>query len=141
MSRKRILRVLAVVATLPAVLMVLFIAFFVAQAEIAHDEERCPFHEVERRQLDESVEVVDEARRCQDGVVEHRWVVMRGGERNEIGRRRLHAPYYTADAYSWRAAFDEDSVRVFITNAGTEPAEFGERPRARALRGAAEGEP
>lgn len=126
--RARVLRWVAVAAAAPAVLAVLFIAYFVARAEIAHEIERCPFHVVARRAVSGAIAVVDEGRRCQPGVVEHRWLVDRGGSLNEIGRRRLHDPYYDAGRYRFVASLREGQVHVDIQNDGVEPAHFQEAP-------------
>lgn len=126
--RSRTLRLVAMAAAAPAVIAVIFIAYFVARAEIAHDEGRCPFHVVEQRGLSEGVRIVDEARRCQEGVVEHRWVVLRGGVRDEIGRRRLHDPFYDNEHYRWQAKLVDGEVEIDIQNDEVEPAHFREAP-------------
>lgn len=126
--RARILRIVAIVAVAPSVILVVLIGIFVARSELAHDESSCPFRDVEERLVIDGIAVLDQMRRCQDGVEEHRWIVLRGEHRREIGRRRLHEPLYEASRYSWQAEMRDGFVHIDITNSGIEPASFREGP-------------
>lgn len=123
--------VLIVLATAPAVVAVGAFVFIV-RTELAFDEARCPYVEGEARVLREGLSVREDARECQPGVEEHRWVVLREGEEpREIGRRRLESRYFEDD-YAWSAREEEGRVRLEIRNPGQEPRVFRERePGAR----------
>lgn len=121
-------RWVAMLLAAPAVLAVVGIAYFVAAAEIAHDDERCPFFSIERREVSKGIAVLDEGRRCQPGVAEHRWLVDRQGAVKEIGRRRLHDPHYERVHYRWRARITDGVVHVDIENGPVPPAHFREPP-------------
>ena len=129
-GKKRVLFWIGVVAAAPAVIMVLAVSYFVVSTELAHEESRCPYHVVEERQLDDDVAVRDEGRRCQEGVEEHRWSVIRsGGSVREIGRRRLPRVGY-GEGYSFAAELDDAEVRIVVHNPGFEDLPFrdgGER--------------
>jgi hypothetical protein len=126
--RSRILRIFAIIAVAPSVILVVLIGIFVARSELAHDESSCPFADVEERSVIQGVRVLEQMRRCQEGVEERRWVVLRGDHRREIGRRRLHQPLYAAGAYSWDAQMRDGFVHIDIRNDGIDPAEFREGP-------------
>lgn len=115
---------------LPSVLLVIGIAVFVARAEIAHDEESCPFEPVEVRDLASDVRVREDRRTCQPEIEEHRWVVERGVQKREIGRRRLASHLYGAEVYDWVAEL-QDGVVVQIRNDGVDSATFRENARTR----------
>lgn len=100
---------------------------FMARSELAFDEARCPFEEREVRDVAPGIRVRDEARTCQAGVEEHRWVVLREGRPElAIGQRRLAAEAW--DAYSWTAVLRDGHVRLEIRD-GTQdhPRVFNER--------------
>lgn len=118
---------LIVLATAP--LGVIALAFaFMARSEIAFDESRCPYGEDgEVRLVRQGVRVREDVRRCQEGVEEHRWVLLREGEPPvEIGRRRLDRPYFEGD-YRWSAVEEDGRVRLEIENPGQPPRVFRER--------------
>ncbi|MCA9604920.1 MAG: hypothetical protein KC619_04975 [Myxococcales bacterium] len=103
---------LVVVATAPIGVAV-FAFVFMAQSELAFDESTCPFEEREVRDVEEGIRVRDEARECQPGVVEHRWVVLREGEPDlAIGQRRLTAEMWQGS--TWTAELREGHVRLEI---------------------------
>jgi hypothetical protein len=126
--RAKILRIVAIIAVAPSVLLVVIIGIFVARSELAHDESTCPFRDVGERPVIDGVTVLEQMRRCQDGVEERRWIVLRGPNRREIGRRRLHQPLYEPERYSWSAEMRDGFVHIDITNSGIDPAEFREGP-------------
>jgi hypothetical protein len=126
--RSKILRIFAIIAVAPSVILVVIIGIFVARSELAHDEGSCPFRDVEERSVIDGVTVLEQMRRCQEGVEERRWVVLRQGHKREIGRRRLHQPLYADGNYSWDAEMRDGYVHIDIRNSGIDPAEFREGP-------------
>lgn len=116
--------VLFVLATAP-IGFAIYSFVFMAQSEIAFDEASCPYGEPELREVRSGVSVQEERRTCQDGVEEHRWVLLRSGhEPLELGRRRLEARLY--DGYSWSVTEPEGRVRIEILNPGQDPRVFRE---------------
>jgi len=127
--KKRILKWLAILAVAPSVALFVMVSLFIARAEMAHDESTCPFDEVERRNVEAGIWVLDQARQCQEGIEEHRWIVAReGGGEREIGRRRLESSLYGAANYRWNASLRDGWVHVRIQNSGVEGAAFREGP-------------
>lgn len=123
---------LVVLATAPIALAVL-IFVFMARYEAAFDESRCPYEEVEVRQLRAGLSVREDARVCQPGVEEHRWVVLREGyDPLEVALRPLREEDW--EGYSWSAAEEEGRVRVEIRNPGHDPRVFREPPLDSGLR-------
>ena len=109
--------VLMVLGMLPAVL-ALGIFAFIARFQLAHDEGRCPFHELETRAVTPSVRVREDARRCLPEIEEHRWLVIRGGrEPLELGRFPLEADQ-TERGFPWTATLEDGRAVVTITNEG-----------------------
>ena len=116
--------VLVVLATAPIGL-ALVILVFMARYEAAFDEARCPYEEVETRALRPGLAVREDARTCQPGVEEHRWVVLREGlDPRPVALRPL--PEADWEGYSWSAAEEDGRVRVEILNPGREPRIFRE---------------
>lgn len=106
---------LIVLATAP-IGIAIFAFAIMARSELAFDEESCPYEEREERTAG-AARVVEQARTCQDGVEEHRWLLYREGFAPiELGRRRLDARYY--EGYSWTAEEEDSRVRIEITNPG-----------------------
>jgi hypothetical protein len=126
LQRRRVLKWIGVAVVVPAIAVFVSIMIFVARAELAFDEESCPFERVESRNVGSGVLVHDEMRACQESIVEHRWIVERDGALREIGRRRLPAAAYARDAYGWQAELEAGFVHVAIENAGVESARFRE---------------
>jgi hypothetical protein len=115
---------LFVVATAP-IGFAIYAFVFMAQSEVAFDEASCPYGEPEVREVRSGVSVREDRRTCQEGVEEHRWVLLRTGrEPLELGRRRLEARLY--EGYSWAATEPEGRVRVEIHNPGQDPRVFRE---------------
>lgn len=105
------------IAVLPAVIAVGIFAF-IARFAIAHDESRCPFHEVETRQAEGgAVEVREEARRCIDEVEEHRWIAVRGARELELGRFPLEAAQIER-GFPWSIELEEGRAVVTVINEG-----------------------
>jgi len=106
--------ILVVLATAPIGFAV-FAFLFMVRSEVAFDEATCPFAERETREVAEGVRVREDERTCQDGVEEHRWVVLREGEEERtIGQRRLSADLYAE--YAWTAELRNEQVRIEITD-------------------------
>lgn len=128
---RRWLKWLAVALLAPGAILVVVVMFFLVRSELAHDEARCPFERVDSREVADGIAIVDEGRRCQDGVEEHRWVVVRDGSRREIGRRRLDQRLFDARAYSYAAEIERETggVVVHVRNEGIAEQSFRERPR------------
>lgn len=102
---------------LPAVL-ALFIFGFIVRYGWAHDEDRCPFHEVETRAVSPAVSVREDSRRCIDEVEEHRWLILRGdAEPLDLGRYPLEAELVES-GFPWEARIEEGRVVIDVTNEG-----------------------
>ena len=109
--------VLMVLGMLPAVLAI-GIFVFIARFQLAHDEGRCPFHELETRDLTPDLRVREDARRCLPEIEEHRWLVIRAGrEPLELGRFPLEAEQ-TERGFPWTVALEDGRAVVTITNEG-----------------------
>ena len=108
---------LVVLGVLPAVAAI-GIFVFIARFSMAHDETRCPFHEVETRAVGEQVSVREEARRCLPEIEEHRWIAVRQGRPElELGRFPLEAEQIER-GFPWDAVEDEGRAVVTVTNEG-----------------------
>jgi hypothetical protein len=106
---------LVVIGTLPAVVAIGILAF-VARLGIASDESRCPFHEVETREVAPGISIREESRRCIEEIEEHRWLSVREGESPlELGRFPLEAAQID-DGFPWSARIDEGRAVVTVTN-------------------------
>lgn len=101
-------------AALPGVLAPIGIFAFIMLTESAHDPERCPFRDHERRELAPGVFVVEEARRCMADVEERRFHVERDGRRQLLGERRFAPSAFEPAVYVWQAAIEDGQVRVKI---------------------------
>ncbi len=112
---------------------------FMARSELAFDEATCPFEERELRDVEAGIRVRDEARTCQPGVEEHRWVVLRDGQPDlAIGQRRLSAEMW--EGYSWTAVMRDGHVRLEIHDRSQEQARvFNERLDGGVAQGVAQG--
>jgi len=100
--KSRAFSIAARVAAAGMVICVLGIFVFILRSERAHDETRCPFIAGEVRRVEAGVQVQEQWRRCQPGVEERRWLILRGDEpAREFARRRLHAQAFEADTYEW----------------------------------------
>jgi hypothetical protein len=111
-----------------SVLLVIVIGLFIARAEVAHDETTCPFQEVGRRSVEAGVSVLEQRRRCQEGLEERRWLLLRAGQPpRELGRRRLDRRFYSQDRYRWSVSMSDSGVRIDIKNDGVEGASFREK--------------
>lgn len=121
--------ILIVLATAP-IGIIAFIMFFMMRSEWAFDEARCPFEEVELRLVHEAASMREDERACQEGVEEHRWVLLREGQApHEIARRRMDAEYFRG-AYAWTAADEGGNIVLTIRTPGQEERTFRERPLA-----------
>ena len=109
------LPIIVIVGALPAVFAIAIFVFIVRYGW-AHEEARCPFHDVETREVDAHASVVEDARRCIDEVEEHRWSVVRdGAARLELGRMPLEAADIEA-GFPWTARIEEGRVVIDVTN-------------------------
>ena len=125
--KRKILKWAGIAVAAPAVILFILVSVFVARTQYMHDEERCPFEHASEQLVSEGVVVVEQARSCQEGVEEHRWLVRRGGRPDrEIGRRRLMTEGF-AD-YHWSATLEGAWVHVHVRNEGVEDARFREGP-------------
>jgi hypothetical protein len=107
------LPVLVVLGALPAVFAI-GIFVFLMRSGCAHDESRCPFHDVETRALDAHASVTEQARRCIEEVEEHRWLVTRDhAAPMELGRMPQER---IGEAFPWTARIENDRVVIDVTN-------------------------
>jgi hypothetical protein len=105
-------RIMVVVGAAPAVFAIVIFAF-VMRTGCAHDESRCPFQDVETRTLDAHAGVLEQSRRCIEDVEEHRWMLVRDGQRTELGRmpqERIGQPF------PWEARIEDGRVVIDVTN-------------------------
>ena len=125
--KRKILKWAGIAVAAPAVILFILVSVFVARTQYMHDEERCPFGPIAEREVADGIAVAEQARSCQDGVEEHRWLVRREGRPDrEIGRRRLMTEAF-AD-YDWTARLEGDWVHIHVRNDGVEDARFREGP-------------
>jgi hypothetical protein len=124
--RKRGLRIALVVFTVPSVALVLLTVGLVISNERAHDEARCPFVPVETRAVGEGAAVREDRRACVDGLEERRWLVLRGRDVLEVGRRRLASSFYAPEKYAWEPRLEADGVAVAVRNEGAPPVTYRE---------------
>lgn len=109
-------RWLVVLGVLPAVFAV-GIMIFIARFSMAHDEARCPFREVETREVGPAVRVREDARRCLPEIEEHRWTAIRDGRELELGRFPLESEQI-ARGFPWQASVEDGRAVVTIENEG-----------------------
>lgn len=122
---------LRIILVIPAIVAPLGILLFIARAELAHDASRCPYDEVEVRQVGPGIRVREDMRRCLEGVEERRFTVLRDGEARPLGVRRFAPEAFEGDGYGWEAQQEESGrVRVTVTNPGHRPRDFLEAPLA-----------
>jgi hypothetical protein len=106
-------RIMVVVGALPAVFAIVIFAF-VMRTGCAHDESRCPFQDVETRDLDAHASVLEQSRRCIEDVEEHRWLVVRDhGAPLELGRMPQER---IGERFPWEARIEDDRVIIDVTN-------------------------
>jgi hypothetical protein len=103
---------------LPGILAPIAILIFIVTTERAHDEERCPYKEHERRELSPEVVVIEQTRSCIEGVEERRYLLERQGRTQLLGERRL-PPTAFATGYVWKLEqTGEGEVHVQVQNPG-----------------------
>jgi hypothetical protein len=112
---------------LPGLVGPLLILGFIFVSELAHDEGRCPYAQVELRQLSAAVSVREDRRRCLGSVEERRFTAVRGAQERTLGRRRFDAAAFAAGSYRWAAALSsEGEVKVEVHNRDHSDAVFRE---------------
>lgn len=110
-------RWLVALGVLPAFLAI-GILVFIARFSIAHDESRCPYHEVETREVGAGIRIREDARRCIPEVEEHRWVAIREGRPElELGRFPLEQAQIER-GFPWAATIEEGRAIVTVQNEG-----------------------
>lgn len=124
--RKKMLKILGILFTVPSVFLVLFVFAMIIRNERAHDETKCPFVAVETRET-QGGRVTDERRQCVEGIEEHRWMLVRPSTAPlELGRRRLSSNFYVSGVYTWRAFVESEQLRVHVENVGAPPVTYRE---------------
>ena len=104
---------------LPALVMPVGIFVFVLGSESAHDEARCPFHELARATVAPDVVVVEDGRNCVGNVEERRWTLSRAGRASVLGMRRLDRAAFASSGYQWTATLSKaGEVRVVVDTPG-----------------------
>lgn len=123
-KRRKTIKVLGILFSVTSVSLVIFSFGMIIRNERAHDEKRCPFVAVETRDVD-GARVLDERRRCVEGIEEHRWLLVRSDRAPlELGRRRLSSKFYARGVYTWRAFVESGYVRVHVENVGAPPVTY-----------------
>ena len=103
---------------LPGILGPLVILGFILLTESAHDTDRCPYRDVERRTLAPGVVVLEEARSCVADIEEHRYTLLRGDSRRVLGERRFDKAAF-AKGYRVDAVISpEGEVQLTVHNEG-----------------------
>jgi hypothetical protein len=104
---------------LPGILAPIAIFGFILLSETAHDDARCPYRELSRREVAAQVVVVEEVRNCIADVEEHRYTLRRGAHAQLLGERRFARADFAAERYAWSAKVSEQGeVQVVIKNQG-----------------------
>ncbi len=112
---------------LPGIVGPLLIFGFIVVTHRAHDEARCPYHEITQRSLGSGAIVREEARSCLAGVEEHRYSLLRGAQRQVLGTRRFDAEAFAPAAYRWSARVTpQGEVQVVVHNPGHDDVLFRE---------------
>jgi hypothetical protein len=125
----------AIYAIVPGFLGPLLILGFIFVSELAHDEARCPYSQVETRQVADAIAVREDRRNCLWNIEERRFVVVRGDRQHTLGRRRFRAEAFAAGRYRWKAAVSaQDEVSVSVYNEGHYDAAFREGTAAERAR-------
>lgn len=91
---------------LPGLLMPVGIVAFMAFAQLAHDEDRCPFARASVQSIGDA-RVVEEARECLPGTRETRYTLERGARTQLLGERRLPTESFAPARYHWTASHNE----------------------------------
>jgi len=104
---------------LPGIVGPALIFGFILWTESAHDESRCPFHELSRSTLKDGAEVIEEGRRCVSDVEERRFRLQRAGTTRLLGERRFESAAFGSGKYRWDAVITkEGEVQVTVHNDG-----------------------
>jgi hypothetical protein len=112
---------------LPGIVAPLVIFVFIVATQRAHDPERCPFRELERREVSQDASVVEETRSCVKDVQERRYSLLRGTERRVLGERRFDAQAFAVGHYRWSVARTaQGEVQVVVHYDGHEDVLFRE---------------
>jgi hypothetical protein len=90
----------------PGLAMPVCIVAFLGIAQLAHDEQRCPFHEHGVQQLGNGASVIEEARQCMPGTEERRYRLRRGDRLQVLGERRFSRDSFAPDKFSWTASIN-----------------------------------
>lgn len=92
---------------------------FVLFTEDAHDAGRCPFVEIERREIAPALVVVESARSCVPDIEERRWALERDRRSRVLGNRRLDRAAFAPERYRWTTELSEaGEVRITVVNDG-----------------------
>jgi hypothetical protein len=104
---------------LPGIIAPLLIFGFIVWSESAHDDARCSYRPLARRELSPQIAVVEEVRSCVSGVEEHRYTLLRGTSSQRLGERRFDRAAFAQGRYSWSASISEQGeVQVIVRNVG-----------------------
>lgn len=104
---------------LPGIVAPALIFGFILWTESAHDEEHCPFRELSRASVEGGADVIEEGRRCIEGVEERRFRLERAGKSQLLGERRFDSAAFGSGRYSWDAVVThEGEVQVTVRNQG-----------------------
>jgi hypothetical protein len=104
---------------LPGIVAPLVIFGFIVLTESAHDDSRCPYRELTRRQLGAEIAVVEQVRSCVANVEERRYALQRGASSRVLGERRFERAAFAPARYSWSATISaQGEVQVVVRNQG-----------------------
>jgi hypothetical protein len=125
---------------LPGIVGPVLIFGFILWTQRAHDPTRCPYHELARRTLGADLVVIEDARHCVSDVQEHRYSVLRAGQRRVLGERRFDAQAFVAGDYVWRVEQTaQGEVQVVVHNPGHDDVLFREGTPEEHLKGISKG--
>lgn len=103
---------------MPGLLMPVGIVAFMAVAQLAHDEQRCPFEQRSVQELGGGARVLEEARQCMPDTEERRYRLQRGDTLQVLGERRFAREAFADGKYSWKASInDRHEVQIIVHSA------------------------
>lgn len=101
------------------------IFFVIVRTEAAHDDPSCAFSALGQRAFMDAV-VLEESRSCVPEAEEHRWLVQRGSDRYELGRKRLPKARFVSGRTKWKLIEDPEKKGKIVLRIEVDGAPFSE---------------